>query len=247
MKTFYQSFWLAAFVALYVCGGMSPHTSAIAQEASGGGDDPPALSQQRFPFEAYNYFRIEIVDDELLLVPIDRHALGLYTPVEHFQQALNLGSAAWSAMAGNYWSAWGQMGDAGQWLSAFTVTLASQGHGIVMVKKQDDDGGEPPTSPANPVDQGIVIVSCHGPYPGVDHNNSIDVSAVICEKLKEHGVACENVVMDVIWGAPDKKVDEVVTDTKTNHPDKKIIWIGLGVELLDCGDALSRKKEGCGN
>lgn len=115
---------------------MTPLTSARGQEVAGGGDDPPVLPEQRFPFEAYNYFSMEVDSDgELQPAPVDRHDLGLYTPLEHSQQVLNLGPATWSALAGNYWTAWGQMGEAGRWLSAFTVTLGSQGHGIVMVKK----------------------------------------------------------------------------------------------------------------
>lgn len=227
MKTVYQLFWLAAFAALLSCWGVTPLTSACAQEVSGGGDDPPALSEQRFQFEVYDYFRMDVVDDDVQLVAVDRHDLGLYTPLEHFQQVLNIGSAAWAAISGDYWTAWGQMGDAGQWLSAFSVTLDSQGAGIVMVKKQDD-GPEPPPEP-KPTDQVIVIISGFGPFPGVPDNNSTDVAGVVHDKLKELEIATEKVIIDVIWGEPDKKVDEVVTAVKTNHPDKKIIWIGLGV------------------
>ena len=52
---------------------------------------------------------------------------------------------------------------------------------------------------------------------------------MIHDKLKDAGITTEQVIIDVIWGEPDKKVDEVVTDVTTKNPDKKIIWIGLGV------------------
>lgn len=209
--------------------------SSFGQEAGTGGDDPPPESSLRFPFEHYDYFRIETDSEgEISLVPIERHSLGLYTPAEHFQQALNLGSAAWSAMAGNYWTAWGQMGDAGQWLSAFAATLGSQGSGVVMVKKQDENqsnggGGPEPPSGGSPTDQVIVVVSGFGPWEDYDPNNSTPVAGVVHDKLKDAGIATEKVIIDVIWGEPDRKVDEVVTDISTKHPNQKIVWIALGI------------------
>ncbi len=231
MNDLYKSFRCAIVAAVLLTWAMMPTSLVLAQEASGGGDDPPVVSQQRFPFEAYDYFRLEVVDDEVQLVAVDRHDLGLFTPLEHFQQVLNIGSTAWAVISSDYWTAWGQMGDTGQWLSAFSVTLDSQGAGIVMVKKQDDapepDGGTP--QEPKPTDQVIVVVSGFGPFPGVPDNNSTDVAGVIHDKLKELDIATEKVIIDVFWGEPDRKVDEVVCETTVNYPDKKIIWIGLGV------------------
>lgn len=205
-------------------------SQVLAQETGTGDQSPAAAEQQRFPFENYDFYRVEEADDGTdELVPVERQSLGLYTPEEHFQQAVGLGSAAWSVLAGDYWTAWGQMSDAGTWLSAFSATLGSQGSGLVMVKKQDDASDD-----SSALDEVIVIISGYGPFDqdgdgAPDGNNSTGVADVIYEKLRDAGITTEQVIIDVIWGEPDKKVDEVVTDTKTNHPDKKVIWIGLGV------------------
>jgi pyrrolidone-carboxylate peptidase len=228
--------WRQLLIAL--CAILGTLQSANAQPPEGGTASGNSGTVAVFPFEEYDYFRIAPDGDSIQLVPVTRQELGLYTFSEHAGAIANLIALGGSAMSGNIPDAAGRVGDVGQWLSGFTVTLGSQGGGgIVMVKKQDPVDGNAQPSTGNPLGQVIVIVSGFGPWGPITDNNSTTVAGVICDKLKENrellgqcgGFPVENVVIDVIWGQPDKTVDEVVTTVKANNPDKKIIWIGLDI------------------
>lgn len=211
--------------------------TAHSQLTGGGALAGNSGTEAGFPFEDYHYFRMVPNGDNLQLVPVTRQELGLYTFSEHAGAIANLIALGGSAISGNIPDAAGRVGVAGQWLSGFTMTLGSQVGGIVMLKKQGPVVGNPPPAAGNPLEEVIVIVSGFGPWGPITDNNSTTVAQVICNKIREHrslvggcqGIPVENIVIDVIWGQPDKTVDEVVTTVKTNNPDKKIIWLGLGV------------------
>jgi len=215
--------WHQLLIAM--CAILGTLQTAHAQLPEGGAPSGNPGTVAGFPFEDYDYFRIVPDGDSLQLTPVTRQELGLYTFSEHVGAIANLISLGGSAISGNIPDAAGRLGDAGQWLSGFTVTLGSQGGGgIAMVKKQD------PTAPDKPV-QVIVIVSSFNPWTPGQPNNSIPVGAAVCEKLKEAGICTGHIIMDVKWGQPDKTVDEIVKVTEEGNPDLdvKIIWIGLGM------------------
>jgi len=115
----------------------------------------------------------------------------------------------------------------------FTDSISNLGDALLLVSRTTTNG----------VRDVLVVVSGFGPFPGVPNNQSPVVAQELADLLEQEGIESQVVIIDVLWGEPDDRIDQVITDIACEHPDQQIVWIafgqggGLGVGISGSNDA----------
>jgi pyrrolidone-carboxylate peptidase len=95
--------------------------------------------------------------------------------------------------------------------------------GLVMARKNDGDD--------EPVDREvIVIVTGFGPFPGVQVNPSTTIAKEVDKQLKDRDIKSVCRIIDVVWGEPETRIDDIIDIVKTVNPDVRIVVISFGVD-----------------
>ena len=100
----------------------------------------------------------------------------------------------------------------------FTDDISNLGDALLLVSRTTTNG----------VRDVIVVVSGFGPFPGVPNNQSPVVAQELANLLEQEGIESQVVIIDVLWGEPDDRIDQVITDIACEHPDQQIVWIAFG-------------------
>jgi len=100
----------------------------------------------------------------------------------------------------------------------FTDGISNLGDALLLVSRTTTNG----------VRDVIVVVSGFGPFPGVPNNQSPVVAQELANLLEQEGIESQVVIIDVLWGEPNDRIDQVITDIACEHPDQQIVWIAFG-------------------
>jgi pyroglutamyl-peptidase len=100
----------------------------------------------------------------------------------------------------------------------FTDGISNLGDALLLVSRTTTNG----------VRDVIVVVSGFGPFPGVPNNQSPVVAQELADLLEQEGIESQVVIIDVLWGEPNDRIDQVITDIACEYPDQQIVWIAFG-------------------
>jgi hypothetical protein len=97
----------------------------------------------------------------------------------------------------------------------FTDDISNLGDALLLVSRTTTNG----------VRDVIVVVSGFGPFPGVPNNQSPVVAQELADLLEQEGIESQVVIIDVLWGEPDDRIDQVITDIACEHPDPSFTFL----------------------
>ena len=100
----------------------------------------------------------------------------------------------------------------------FTDDISNLGDALLLVSRTTTNG----------VRDVIVVVSGFGPFPGVPNNQSPVVAQELANLLEQEGIESQVVIIDVLWGEPDDRIDQVITDFAVSTPISRSFGLRSG-------------------